>query len=108
MQNWINDRELKLRDFFEIASNTELISPQTVESFDVSPNVAEHLQKHNIEWHVIPSANAVPIDTDDYRARLYPMLKFDTANRDYQKTASYRAIMSGHERHQGRVYIFQR
>jgi len=103
MKNWLKDRETKLREFFEVDSQIELISPQTAESFNVAPNVAEHLRKHNIEWHIIPSASAVSIDTDDYRARLYPMLKFDTANRDYQKTASYRAIMNGHERHQGRI-----
>jgi hypothetical protein len=103
MENELQGKENKLREFFEIDSNTELISPQTAESFEVAPNVAEHLQRHNIEWHVVPSAEAVHIDTDDYRRRLYPMLKFDKANSDYQKTSSYRAIMHGHERHQGRI-----
>ena len=103
MQNWIQEREIKLREFFESEANTELISREAVESFNVAPNVADHLRQHNIEWHIIPSANAVSIDTDDYRRRLYPTLKFDTASRDYQKTESYRAIMSGHERHQGRI-----
>ncbi len=103
MENWIDERQSKLREFFEIDAQTELISRQAVEQFKVAPNVAEHLCKHNIEWHVIPSASAVPIDTDDYRSRLYPALKFDTANRDYQKTVSYRAIMNGHERHQNHI-----
>ena len=103
MNEWINERENKLRDFFGLGTDGELISREAVESFNVSPQIAEHLRRHNIEWHVIPSASAVPIDSDDYRARLYPSLKFDPANRDYQKTASYRAIMSGHERHQGRI-----
>ena len=103
MQNWIEEREKTLRGFFESDANAELIGRETIESFDVAPNVHEHLRQHNIEWHVIPSAHAVPIDTDDYRRRLYSTLKFDTASRDYQKTASYRAIMSGHERHQGRI-----
>jgi len=103
MKNWIDERQIKLREFFEIDSQTELISREAVEQFNVSPNIAEHLQKYNIEWHVIPSAAPVSIDTEDYRARLYPMLKFDASNRDYQKTSSYRAIMSGHERHQGHI-----
>ena len=103
MQNWIEERENRLRDFFQIDANTELISRATVERFAVAPTVAENLQRHNIEWHVIPSANAVSIDTDDYRRRLYPMIKFDAANRDYQTTGSYRAIMNGHARHQGRI-----
>lgn len=103
MKNWIDERQNKLREFFELDSQTELIPHQIVEQFSLSSNAAEHLEKHNIEWHVVPSAAAVPIDTDDYRARLYPKLKFDAASRDYQKTSSYRAIMGGHERHQGRI-----
>lgn len=103
MENWLQERENKLREFFEIKPDVELISPQTAEAFNIAPNVAEHLQKHHIEWHVVPSAQAVSIDTEDYRRRLYPTLKFDSGNLDYQKTASYRAIMSGHERHQGRI-----
>ena len=103
MNEWIKEKENKLRDFFELGAGSELISRKTAEQFNVSPQIAEHLRRHNIEWHIVPSALAVPIDTDDYRGRLYPNLKFDATNRDYQKTASYRAIMSGHERHQGRI-----
>jgi hypothetical protein len=103
MQNWVEERETRLRDFFEIPADTELISRQTVERFNIAPRVSEHLRQHNIEWHVIPSANAVSIDTDDYRRHLYPMIKLDSANRAYQKTSSYRAIMDGHARHQDRI-----
>ena len=103
MNDWIAERENKLREFFELDFKTELISREAAESFAVSVTVAEHLQKFNIEWHIIPSAETVHIDTEDYRARLYPWMKFDTSNRDYQKTASYRAIMEGHRRHQGQI-----
>ncbi|MCY7377160.1 MAG: hypothetical protein LH472_14465 [Pyrinomonadaceae bacterium] len=103
MNNWIEEKQNRLREFFELDSSADLISRESVESFNVSPKIAEHLRRHNIEWHIIPSAEAVHIDTEDYRQRLYPTLKFDATNRDYQKTESYRAIMDGHERHQGRV-----
>ncbi len=103
MENLFKEKETKLREFFELDANKELIARRTVESFNVAPNVREHLRRHNIEWHIIPSAEAVHIDTDDYRKRLYPTLKSDTTNRDYQKTASYRAIMDGHQKHQGRI-----
>lgn len=103
MQNWIEDRQSKLRDFFGLDRQAELVPRATLETFNVSPEISEHLRKFNIEWHVIPSAEAIHIDTADYRARLYPMLKFDASNHDYKKTSSYRAIMSGHERHQGRI-----
>ncbi len=103
MNNWIADRENKLREFFNLDSETELISPEIVDALDVPAPIAAHLERFNIEWHIIPSAESVPIDTDDYRARLYPMVKIDHANRDYKKTSSYKAVMDGHERHQNRI-----
>lgn len=103
MNNWIADREEKLREFFVLAGETELIRREVAESFDVAPKIAEHLERFNIEWHVIPSAEIVPIDTPDYRSRLYPALRFDASNNDYKQTASYRAVMDGHRRHQGKI-----
>lgn len=103
MNEWIDDREKRLREFFDLNGDANLIASETKENFRVSEQAAKHLERFNIEWHVIPSADAVPIDTNDYRARLYPNLKFDNSNRDYQKTDSYRAVMSGHERHQGKI-----
>lgn len=103
MNDWVADRENKLRDFFELDSATKLISPEVAESFDVPANIVEHLARFNMEWHIVPPADIVHIDTADYRTRLYPMRRFDSANRDYQKGNSYRAIMDGHRRHQGRI-----
>ena len=103
MDNLFDEKQYKLREFFKLDAAVEMISRENVESFDVPPKVAANLQRYNIEWHIVPSAEAVHIDTEDYRRKLYPTLKFDTANRDYQKTASYRAIMDGHRRHQGRI-----
>ncbi len=103
MNNWIADREKRLREFLNLDSETALISPETAESFDVSPTVAAHLEHFNIEWHIIPSAQSVPIDAEDYRARLYPTVRLDAANHDYKKMSSYRAVMEGHERHQGKI-----
>lgn len=103
MNDWIADREKSLREFFQLSSETRLIAPETAENFNVSAPVAAHLERFNIEWHIIPSAESVPIDTDDYRARLYPMVKIDQANREYRKASSYKSVMEGHERHQGRI-----
>lgn len=103
MNEWIAEREKTLREFFELDEKTELIPPEVAESFDVPSNVAEHLQKFNIEWHIVPPAGILHIDTEDYRKRLYPMTKFDASNREYQKSGSYRAIIEGHRRHQGKI-----
>lgn len=103
MDNSFDEKQKRLREFFGLEDNAALISDKNVQSLDLPPKIAEHLQRHNIEWHVIPSAEAVQIDTEDYRRRLYPTLRFDASSRDYQKTESYRAIMDGHEKHQGRI-----
>jgi hypothetical protein len=100
---WIQQRESRLREFFALAPDTELIAPAVTAAFDVPEHIAEHLARFNIEWHIIPSEAAVHIDTDDYRARLYPMLKYDLTGYEYRKTSSYHAIMNGHSRHQGRI-----
>ncbi len=65
--------------------------------------VAAHLARFNIEWHIIPAERAVEIDTDEYRARLYSMIKRKLKPHEYQKTSHYRALMHGHQRHQGRI-----
>ncbi len=103
MDNSFEEKQNRLREFFGLEKNVELISGANVESFDNSAKIADHLTRHNIEWHVVPSAEAVHIDTEDYRKRLYPKLKFDNSSRDYQKTESYQAIMDGHQKHQGRI-----
>ncbi|MBA2619747.1 MAG: hypothetical protein H0U87_00955 [Acidobacteria bacterium] len=104
MNDWFADRENKLREFFALDAQMDLIAPEAAENFRISEQIAAHLERFNIEWHIIPSAETVPIDTDDYRARLYPSVMLDAAtNRDYQKTNSYRAVMEGHQRHQGRI-----
>lgn len=50
-----------------------------------------------------PSEQAVSIETDAYRERLYPMVKLDPQPHDYRRTNSYRAVINGHSRHQGRI-----
>ena len=101
MTDWMEERSARLRDFFGLPTETELLSPETPE-FELAPEASESLHHFNIEWHVIPSATALPLD-DDYSARLYPM-----ASRDFAKSRehgpSYREqIFQGHARHQGRV-----
>ncbi|MFN0088147.1 MAG: hypothetical protein ACKVX9_22345 [Blastocatellia bacterium] len=100
---WIKERESRLREFFGLAPETELIAPEAIAAFEVSAPIAAHLARFNIEWHIIPSEAAVHIDTDDYRARLYPMLMQDLKGHEYRKTSSYNAIMDGHRLHQGRI-----
>jgi hypothetical protein len=98
---WMEERAQKLREFFGLRADAELIAPESSQ-LELQAEVAEGLAGFNIEWHVIPSAQAVPLD-DAYMARLYPR-----PARDFTKAhglgASYRErITQGHRQHQGHL-----
>ncbi|MGB8510697.1 MAG: hypothetical protein WCD76_20165 [Pyrinomonadaceae bacterium] len=97
----MEERTAKLRDFFRLEVGAELTSVEAAE-FELRPEVAEGLAHFNIEWHIIPSADAVAFD-DAYIGRLYPM-----APRDFAKSREhgpgYRdRLIAGHRQHQGRI-----
>ncbi len=103
MKAWITDRESKLREFFELDSSTEIVSPSAVDSFDIPENITEHLERFNLEWHIIPSEAAVSVEDESYRKRLYSMFKRQLPPIEHKKISSYRAVIDGHRRHQGRI-----
>ena len=97
----LKERIGKLREFFELSASAELVAPEAAK-FELRPEATEGLNHFHIEWHVVPSADAVPLN-DSYMARLYPV-----APRDFTKKRehgpSYRdRIVEGHRRHQGRI-----
>jgi hypothetical protein len=97
MAVWSAERAERLRDFFELGSGVEMLAP---ESRDFEPPAG--LNHFQIEWHVVPTAGALPLD-DAYAARLYP-----NASREFTRArehgGSYREeLFQGHARHQGRV-----
>jgi hypothetical protein len=101
MTGWIEERSRKLREFFELVAEAELIAPQA-SKFELRPEVAEGLRHFNIEWHVIPSAEVLPLD-DSYLARLYPRAPGDFTQA-HEPGASYREqLVRGHRQHQGRI-----
>ena len=103
MVEWIKEREGRLREFFELAPETPLVEPEEVESFQISEKIARHLAYFNIEWHIIPSEQSIPIMNENYGKQMYPMIKRQVNPNEYKKTSSYRAILSGHQRHQGKI-----
>ncbi len=101
MADWVGDRAVRLREFFDLDADAALVEPEALE-FELAPEAAEGLEQFNIEWHVMPTAAAVALD-DAYFARLYP-----AAPRDFTRARehgpSYRARLStGHAQHQGRI-----
>lgn len=98
---WMEEREGKLRDFFGLAPERELL-PREATIPELSPAMAERLAQYQLEWHIIPSAEAVPFD-DAYAARLYPKCARNFAEPTYSAVSCREALATGHRRHQGRV-----
>src|SRR5215213_4023689 len=101
MAVWSEGRAGRLREVFGLASDAELLAPGA-RGFEPPTESAGGLSHFKIEWHVIPSAEAMPLD-DAYAARLYP-----AASREFTRArehgGSYRErLFRGHARHQGRV-----
>jgi hypothetical protein len=101
MSDWQGERTGKLIQFFGLEASRELVAPDAAK-VDLPPEMAEGLRHFNIEWHLIPSAEAVAFD-DAYLARLYPSAPHDfTKPREHGRV--YREqLVHGHERHQGRI-----
>jgi hypothetical protein len=101
MHRLLEEKAAKLRETFGLGPGTELLGAEAKKA-ELSAPMAEHLDYFNIEWHIIPSAEAVPLD-DAYMARLYGM-----ASRDFTQPRehgpSYReTIINGHRTHQGHI-----
>ncbi|MGH9945070.1 MAG: hypothetical protein ACRD9R_22195, partial [Pyrinomonadaceae bacterium] len=101
MADWLDERTAKLREFFKLVEVAELTGPEAAK-FELSPEMAEGLRHFNIEWHVVPSAEVVPLE-EAYWARLYPLAPRDFA-KPREHGPSYRDhIIEGHGLHQGRI-----
>lgn len=101
MDGWMAEREHALRTFFGADGGREMFAPGA-EKFELGAETAQGLAHFNIEWHLIPSAEAVPFD-DAYAARLYA-----SAPKDFTEPSEhgpgYRVrFVEGHARLQGRV-----
>jgi hypothetical protein len=101
MQQLMRARVERLSDFFGLDAGAELLSSNDPE-LDLPAPIAEHLERFNLEWHVIPSEGVLPFD-DAYIERFYSMRArgFALPRRD---KPSYRdALAHGHRRHQGQI-----
>ena len=97
----VDERIKTLREFFGCAQNKETIASEAAK-FDLSAEVTQGLERFNIEWHTIPSAEEVPLD-DAYMTRLYPGAPRDFSNEREHGPAYREHIIKGHRQHQGRV-----
>ena len=93
------ERAARLREFFGLSRDAELLAPDAPE---LRREVLEGLARFNIEWHIVPRAEDVPLD-EAYFRKLYPRAPRDFTRKREHKP-SYREVLArGHERHQGRL-----
>src|SRR5215468_8032520 len=101
MHEQLEDRGKKLREFFDIAPDVALLSPNAFIPEDTL-KIEEHLRRYNMEWHIIPSEQAVPFDAT-YVARMYPMCPRDFTKSTLHHGSCQEALNIGHHRHQGLI-----
>jgi hypothetical protein len=95
------EKAAKLREFFGLGRDAELLAPDVLGP-ELRREVLEGLARFNIEWHVVPRAEDVPLD-EAYFRKLYPRAPRDFTRKREHKP-SYREVLArGHERHQGRL-----
>ena len=101
MINGLKERAEKLREFFALEAQAELVAPERMK-LDIQPEVAEGLNHFNIEWHIIPAAETVPIN-DSYLSRLYPLAPRDFTKAREHGPSYHDQLIQSHQRHQGRI-----
>lgn len=101
MKQWQQEQAARLVEFFQLGPEARLTSPGSAE-FGLSPQAAEQLEHFNIEWHLIPGADSIPLD-EAYIERLYPKAAKDFDRPREYKLSYHAAIVAGHRRVQGRV-----
>lgn len=97
----LKERESVLRDFFGISSDVQLINGAAAVQ-EYSPALVKHLTRFHLEWHVIPTAEALPFD-EKYAARMYGMCTRDFNRPTYHGKSVCQELAIGHRQHQGRL-----
>jgi hypothetical protein len=101
MPDLIEERSKRLRDFFELGRDTGLIASESLK-LEFRPEMNEGLSHFNIEWHVIPSNEALPVG-DSYLARLYPLAPRDFTKAREHSPSYHDQLIKGHGPHQGQL-----
>ncbi|MEP6925306.1 MAG: hypothetical protein ABI954_12640 [Pyrinomonadaceae bacterium] len=96
MIDWIADRTQKYQEFFELSSNAHLLTAESAQ-FELKPETAAALKHFNIEWHYVPTAEAISFD-DAYLKKFYPT---NTRLSPKSESKTRESLMTGHRRQQG-------
>lgn len=101
MDDILEQRQSVMRQYFGLSRDEELISEKAA-PLELTEPVKEHLSRYNLEWHIIPSAEAVPFD-ESYIKRFYPMCARTFGRHGSHSLSCRDALIEGHARHQGRL-----
>ena len=101
MQDYLEERARKVREFFGLAPEAVLVPDQSIIA-DIPAPVAGQMERFNIEWHIIPDADAVPFD-ESYARLMYPSCASDSGSVKAHAARCREALIAGHRRHQGRI-----
>ncbi len=101
MQRELEEKAQKLREALGLERSARLLDAES-ENFEPPAEVSEQLNYFNIEWHIIPSVEAAPLN-DAYMARFYPMHARDFTNKREHGLSYREEILRGHSKHQGKV-----
>ncbi len=101
MTERLAERENKLREFFKLPHNLDLLTPGQ-SAPQLSPAQEEHLARFNLEWIVVPSEESLPLD-DTYFDKMYPTRARDFAMSAHHKPSYPELLRAGHSRQQGQV-----
>jgi hypothetical protein len=101
MEKWMEEREAKLREAFKLAPDAELLSTEA-KGPELSPQLLDNLARFNIEWHIIPSEDAVPMN-EEYLKRFYPMAPRGFTERREHSPSYHDVLISGHKKFQGQI-----
>ena len=101
MKDTLAERETRIREFFGLAEGAELGGRDTPE-VESRTETVEGLAHFQLEWHRLPSAEALPLD-DAYFRKLYPSAPRDFARAREHGPSLRERLVEGHRRHQGRV-----
>lgn len=101
MDNWMEERISRLREFFGLSHDTKLLAAEATEP-ELSREVSKQWAFFNMEWHIIPSAEAVPMD-EEYMRRFYAQAPRGFADPREHSPGYMDILINGHRKHQGQI-----
>lgn len=102
--NWLLARRQRLHEFFAERDTASWDLPGELPQ--ISAEQESHLAHFNLEWHIVPSEDALPLD-EEYFAKLYPLRPRDFARAAGHHPDYTQILREGHARQQGRVVAIE-